>query len=290
MTVVDVMVDRTFAGAGVQLRASCFGTTTDPPVLLLHGAGQTRHSWKTTASLLARMGFYAVALDMRGHGDSEWAHDGDYSRQALVRDLIAVCGQLEDAPALVGASSGGATSLVAAGERLIDVWALVLVDITPRIEHDGAERVLQFMKGSPDGFANLQEAADAVAGYMPHRPRVRDSAGLAKNLRQREDGRYRWHWDPRFLTGALEERLTRATRLERAAGTLPCPTLLVRGALSDLVSEEGVVEFLALAPAAEFIDVSDAGHMVAGDRNDVFGEAVIDFLRAHRSVQREECG
>ena len=184
----------------------------------------------------------------------------------------------------MGASLGGIASLLAEGEDDAHLCsALVLVDIAPKIEGAGALRIIQFMHGGADGFASLEEAADAVAAYLPHRERPRDLSGLAKNLRPLPDGRLRWHWDPRFLQpGHGPQPGEEPDRLRSAAQRLRVPTLLVRGKLSDLLSEEGAQEFLALVPHARFADVSDAGHMVAGDRNDRFSRAVIEFLREVR--------
>lgn len=139
-----------------------------------------------------------------------------------------------------------------------------------------------------DGFDSLDAAADAIAAYNPHRPRPTDLSGLAKNLRQKEDGRWVWHWDPRFLVGVrgssdeTRTSMVGADLLTDAVRALRLPTLLVRGRSSDLLSEEGAREFLELAPHAEFADVAGAGHMVAGDRNEIFNGAVLGFLDRHR--------
>jgi pimeloyl-ACP methyl ester carboxylesterase len=188
---------------------------------------------------------------------------------------------LERAPVVVGASLGGLTALAAAGESSAPlVAAIVLVDIAPRVQADGVQRIVEFMRGNPDGFATLEEAADAIAGYAAHRPRPKDLSGLRKNLRLGEDGRYRWHWDPRMMSGDRRPSTTNnPDRMERCARALRVPTLLVRGRMSDIVSEEGARAFMALVPQARYADVSGAGHMVAGDRNDAFSSAVLAFLR-----------
>lgn len=270
-----------FAGqGGVTVRGDAWGDPGARPVLLLHGGGQTRHSWSSCGAALASEGWHAIALDLRGHGDSDWAPDGDYSFDAFVADLREILGELDRRPVLVGASLGGITSLLAEGESAEPVAsALVLVDIVPSLHREGVERILAFMSGSPDGFANLEEAADSIAEHLPHRPRPKDLTGLRKNLRLHEDGRYRWHWDPQFLTGDRRPAATRnPDRLRAAARAVRAPTLLVRGRKSELVTAEGVKEFLALVPHARFVDVAEAGHMVAGDQNDAFTEAVRDFL------------
>ncbi len=268
---------------GLKLAADVWGDAESPPVLLLHGGGQTRHAWGGPGEALAASGWRAIALDMRGHGDSDWAADGDYAIDAYVADLIAVVDGLDRPPAVVGASLGGLTTLLAAGEAGCRLAAVVLVDCAPRLEADGVARIIEFMRGGLDGFASLDEAADAIASYLPHRKRPDDLSGLAKNLRRRPDGRFRWHWDPRFVDGTRRPTASQQPdRLLRAAEQLRVPTMLVRGRMSDVVSEAGAAEFLEHAPQAEFVDVSGAGHMVAGDRNDAFTDAVAAFLNRHR--------
>jgi non-heme chloroperoxidase len=263
----------------VVLVGDAHGDSAAPPVVLLHGGGQTRHAWGGTAAALARRGWYALALDLRGHGESTWAPDGDYTLDAFTADLRAVAAALGRRPAVVGASLGGFAALLAEGETPGVAAAIVLVDIAPRTQPAGVERIVAFMTANPDGFASLEEAADAVAGYVQHRPRPKDLAGLRKNLRLGADGRYRWHWDPRMMSG--ERRINARSdpdRLEHAARALRVPTLLVRGRMSDVVSEEDARAFLAVVPHARYADVSGAGHMVAGDRNDRFTAAVVEFL------------
>ncbi|HTK62905.1 MAG TPA: alpha/beta hydrolase [Pseudonocardia sp.] len=247
--------------------------------LLLHGGGQTRHSWYRTAAALADSGWTSIAFDARGHGDSDWSPDGDYSIDGLVADLRRVVGALDEPPVLVGASMGGATCLVGEGEHGGLARALVLVDIVPRAEPDGVARIMAFMSANPDGFGSLEEVAEAVQTYNPHRRRAPTPEGLRKNVRQRKNGRWYWHWDPAFLLIDNEPR--RATSHERAsaaAARIRVPALLVRGDQSDIVGDEGVAEFLGLIRGSRHVDVSATGHMVAGDDNDAFTSAVLDFL------------
>jgi non-heme chloroperoxidase len=263
---------------GVSIAGDCWGDPSGPLVLLQHGGGQTRHAWKNVGETLGRAGYHAVAFDARGHGDSDWAPDGVYGQDIMVEDLRCVIDALGGRrPVLVGASMGGGTSLVAVGEDRVDATALVLVDIAPRIEAEGVQKIQAFMSQKPEGFESLAEVAAAIAAYQPHRRPPKDLAGLAKNLRLAPNGRYRWHWDPRFMT-LRREMDKRVVRLEACAQALALPTLLVRGGLSDVLSEDGARAFLDLCPRAEYVNITDAGHMVAGDRNDIFGKAVIDFL------------
>ena len=266
-------------GAGVTIAGDSWGDPTGPLVVLLHGGGQTRHAWKGTGQRLAEAGYHAVALDARGHGDSEWAPDGIYSQDAMVADLVAVLDALcAGRPVLVGASMGGGVSLVAVGEGHVDATGLVLVDIAPRIEPEGVEKISAFMSQKPEGFDSLEDVAAAIGSYQPHRERPRQLDGLAKNVRLGEDGKYHWHWDPRFRARG-SQLYQREERLEECSRKLTLPTLLVRGGLSDILSEEGAKEFLALCPHSGYVNVTGAAHMVAGDRNDIFATAVLDFLR-----------
>jgi non-heme chloroperoxidase len=269
----------TFIGHdGVPLAADAWGDPEGPLVLLLHGGGQTRHAWGGTGQALGAAGYYAIALDARGHGDSGWAPDANYATDAMVHDVeCVIAAHGGKVPVLVGASMGGITSLVAIGKHRVDARALILVDVVPRIEPDGSARVQAFMRQRPDGFASLDEVADAISAYRPGHRRARNLDGLAKNVRVGADGRFRWHWDPRYLT-APRDFARRHEHLAACARNVAMPTLLVRGGSSDVVSEEGVRDFLALCPQSEYVNVAEAGHMVAGDRNDAFGRAAIAFL------------
>ena len=271
---------------GIRLVFDEAGDPAARPVILLHGGGQTRHAWHRTLQQLGDAGYHALAYDTRGHGESEWSARGDYSPDALVADLRELIACQPALPVLVGASMGGMTSLVAIGESLQPIAVgLVLVDTAARLEAAGVERILDFMRAHTDGFDSLEDAAAAVAAYNPQRSRANDRQGLKKNLRLHANGRWYWHWDPRFLEHATRntdgEALVLQDRREAAAARVRVPTLLVRGVHSDVVSIAGARALQALIPQAELVDVAEAGHMVAGDRNDLFSNAVITFLEKH---------
>jgi pimeloyl-ACP methyl ester carboxylesterase len=276
------------AGDGLTLAADSYGPPDGPPVVLFHGGGQTRHAWGGTARLLGDKGWRATTVDLRGHGDSDWPAAGDgsgYTLDEFAADVRAVAAVQARPPVLIGASLGGLSSLVAIGEAPAGTTVasgLVLVDVAPRLEEKGIERIAEFMLGNLDGFASLEEVADAVAAYNPHRPRPTNLSGLRKNVRLRDDGRWYWHWDPAFLLGGRRDEprsVRNEDRLEDAARALTVPTLLIRGRQSDVLSEAGARETVGLIPHARYIDVGGAGHMVAGDRNDAFNDAVLEFLR-----------
>lgn len=268
--------------SGITVASDAWGPSDGRPVVLLHGGGQTRHAWRRVGERLGEAGHRAVAVDLRGHGDSSWPTDGDYTYDGFVADVVAYLdAERIDRPILVGASLGGAIALVAVGEHFVDATALVVVDTAPRLEQSGVDGLRRFMTQREDGYASLDEVADAIDAYNPHRARARNLRGLAKNVRLDDAGRFHWHWDPRFMRGdgtSAAEWEQRQQRLERCARDVAIPTLLVRGGSSNLVSEEGAQAFLELCPRAEYVNIADASHMVVGDRNDRFGGAVVDFL------------
>lgn len=270
---------------GIRIAADRRGDPADRVVVFLHGGGQTRRSWARAAGAVAERGWQAVTVDLRGHGESDWSDDGDYSVASFAGDILAVLEQPPPQPVLVGASLGGFISMLLAGELAPrSVGAVVLVDIVPNMDAMGALRVHTFMNDRMvSGFENLDEVADAIHEYNPHRPRPADLDGLRTNLRHR-DGRWFWHWDPKFIDGTAAQppiEITQVDRMHAAVDVITAqrmPMLLVRGQMSDLVTEERAAEFLARYPAVGFVDVTGAGHMVAGDRNDHFAAAVVDFL------------
>lgn len=265
------------------IHAEGWGDASAPPILLLHGGGQTHHSWGDTAQRLAERGWYAITYDARGHGNSSWSSKGAYLVDALVSDLKAIIHQVGGKPAIIGASMGGITALVLEGESAESLTsAIILVDIAPKAEQKGIERIFAFMSSHLEsGFASLEEAADAVAAYLPQRSRKDNYSRLEKNLRFR-NGRYYWHWDPTMLKvwkdATPDQQIAYEERLFVAAQNLKAPTLIVRGGMSDVVSDRVMAEFLDAVPHVRSLTVSGAGHMVAGDSNHAFTNAVIQFL------------
>jgi pimeloyl-ACP methyl ester carboxylesterase len=278
-------------GAGLRLAGDAWGDPDAAPVLLLHGAGQTRHSWRRTGAALAAAGWHAIALDLRGHGDSERSPAGHYRLGDFASDVTAVSRSLPAPPVLVGASLGGLAALLAVARGGDQVPALVLVDISVHVEREGASRVVRFMTAHTDGFASLEAAAAAIADFNPRRRPGADLNGLRKNLRRRPDGRWVWHWDPRIMDGGPnsiawqvpdpatgEPMLAHHDEVRQAAPSITVPTLLIRGLRSELVSERSVQALREAIPHATHLDVAEAGHMIVGDRNDVFTAALSGYL------------
>jgi pimeloyl-ACP methyl ester carboxylesterase len=273
---------------GVRIVADRLGDPLSPAVVFLHGGGQTRRSWARAAAAVAQRGWQAVTVDMRGHGESDWSKDGDYRVTSFAGDVLEVLRQLPPRPVLVGASLGGFTAMLLAGEvSPATVRAVVLVDIVPNMDPSGASRIHSFMNDRMmSGFDSLDEVADMIQEYNPHRPRPTDLDGLRTNLRRRDD-RWYWHWDPKFIDGTSALPPIEVTEVDRLYAAIDSmlrtgvPMLLVRGQMSDLVTKERADEFIARFPEIDFVDVGGAGHMVAGDRNDLFAGAVVEFLARH---------
>jgi pimeloyl-ACP methyl ester carboxylesterase len=281
-TLVSVNVERVvYQGfGGVNLVADVRGDRDSLPVLFLHGGGQTRHAWDTSAAIVAEEGFQTLTIDLRGHGESDWAADGDYSFAAYVGDCVAVVARLQRPPVIVGASLGGLTAMLAEGrgDRILSC-GLVLVDIAPKTDSKGVERIRLFMESGIDGFDSLEEAAAAIAAYTPHRKRRFNPAGLKKVLRQ-HDGRWYWHWDPNVMSLGRRDVVSHEFQelLNAAIDNITVPTMLVRGRLSDVVTQESVDDFVARMSTATVVEVEGAAHMIAGDQNGAFTQAVVTFL------------
>jgi pimeloyl-ACP methyl ester carboxylesterase len=264
-----------------------------PTLLFAHGFGQTRGAWSGAAAALADAGCRCVTFDTRGHGESDRVVNGDYHMDQFADDLLRMAAAQPQPPILVGASMGGLLGIVLAGEvRPTPFRALVLVDITPRWETAGVERILAFMQAHPDGFANYTEAAGQIAVYLPQRRERKSEEQLRPLLREGADGRLRWHWDPALLAGGVVQESERyQPRLQAAAAKIDVPVLLLSGARSDVVSRATVDEFLQLVPHARHVELPHATHMVAGDANDAFTREVVRFVQSLApSVDRRHAG
>ena len=282
MTSSRPVTERLTTPSGITVEYDLWGKIKRDAILLLHGGGQTRHSWNATAEKITQVNGCAITMDLRGHGDSDWSNGGDYELRDFSEDVAFLIETLEIQPSLVGASLGGLVGIYLEGRyRPGSISALVLVDIVPNINVLGAEKIKDFMlEHSKTGFTSLSEVSDILSEYNPHREKPSDLEGLKKNLRKRGE-KWFWHWDPLFISserGKENPDMRNPELLNELCSNISVPMLLVRGKLSDLVTEVQVSEFLERFPRASFADVSDAGHMVVGDKNDAFANEVIEFL------------
>lgn len=263
---------------GVELSALRVGEGGGPGLLFTHGLGQTAGAWRSSAQRIAAAGWTAIAADARGHGASDRNPPGlGYTPEQMIEDLRRWSDVFERKPVLVGASMGGLMGLVAQARHACFA-ALVLVDITPRWEPQGVARILAFMRAHGDGFASIDEAIDAIAAYMPHRPR-KSARALSGLLERDDDGRWRWHWDPRLVEDMNADVELRQAQLRDAAAQIRAPVLLLTGGASDVVSASTIEEFLDLVPHAQHTQIADARHLIAGDDNDAFAQAVLEFIQ-----------
>ena len=279
------------SGDGLRLSGSRLAMP-GPQVLLAHGFGQTRHSWAGTQDRLGRAGFGSLAWDMRGHGESQSnPPTHPYSVCDFVADQLAAARQLSGSgartdaspdalPVLVGASMGGLTGLLAQAAHPV-FSALVLVDVTPRWEAAGMKRIHDFMTAHPDGFESYDHAARVIHDYLPHRRARKSDEQLAKLLRADDRQRLRWHWDPRLLSEFIANSEHLQESIAEQARKIDVPVLLISGGRSDLVSDDTIKHFLERVPHATHVRLGSATHMLAGDDNDAFTDAVLVFMRAH---------
>lgn len=274
-------VARVRASDGVELAIEHFGDPNAPSLVFAHGFGQTRGAWSATATELADAGWHSITADARGHGDSDWLADGCYEFAQFVDDLVLIARTPAQPPILIGASMGGLLGLIAQAEYR-PFRALVLVDVTPRWENAGVERIMTFMRAHPNGFASIDEASDAVSDYLPHRTEKKSPERLRQLLVREENGRLRWHWDPRLLDRVAKNSERYQGALLDAARQIDVPTLLISGERSDIVSDSTIAEFLQLVPHADHVRVARATHMIVGDENDAFSKAVLKFVEKFR--------
>ena len=267
----------------ITIVANAFGNPANTPILLLHGGGQTRHSWKKTGERLAEQGWYVIAPDARGHGDSSWSKQLNYSFTFIAQDLQHIIKSLDQKPILIGASMGGLTSMMVLAQQPTIAKALILVDVSPKLEKKGVDRIFEFMAAKPEGYESIAAVQAAIANYLPHRKNKGSATGLKKSLRRLPNGNYAWHWDPKMLE--VWQSLSSHRNPSEFDGlftevlkNLTIPGLLVRGGISDVVSKETVKELLIMAPHLKYVDIKDAGHMIAGDSNDIFTNALLSFL------------
>jgi pimeloyl-ACP methyl ester carboxylesterase len=275
---------------GQQVHYLAWGTWSAAPVVCLHGGGQTAYMYEEMGAAL-RDRWFVVAPDLPGHGDSDAdpalnLPSGGLDRRSLAASVIAFLDFVGiERARFVGASLGGITSLTIAAMQPERVAGIALIDIGHRLEDEGVRRIVEFMT-KHESFASLDEAAVAIGEYLPGRKK-QSPARLTRNLRQRADGRWVWKHalgrnlrsaapkdtaaapgDWRGLTAGMDEELVE----------LECPVLVLRGAQSDVLSDEGAQEVAALLPNARVATISAAGHLAAGDNSASTVSLVRGFL------------
>ncbi|MGE0683111.1 MAG: alpha/beta fold hydrolase [Candidatus Binatia bacterium] len=272
--------DKFVQANGLKFHYLDWGSPEKPPMVLLHGVGQTCHTWDLFATAMSSH-FHVMAFDQRGHGDTDWASDKDYSRKAMVKDVEAFTRELGlDRFFLCGMSMGGANSLSFTGNNTDRVNALVVVDVGPRVEKEGVQHIRDFMKNFRE-FDSLDAAAEVIHRFNPRRPlEIIRKFTCVYNLKQLPSGNWTWKYDTYFSEGhsridvkQMHDELTADVK------KITCPTLVVRGGESDVFSLDGARELQESIPESEFALVPKAGHSVMGDNPPGFEAAVRAFYQ-----------
>lgn len=268
---------RHFAGDGLALAGDAYGDPAASPVLFFHGGGQSRNAWRGSARRVAEAGYYGVAFDLRGHGDSGWANDADYLLDAFGRDVECLLGQFDRPVTLVGASRGGQAALVGGSRHPDRVRLIMLADVAPLMIDEGIDGIRAFFAESTAGFATLDAAADTLARNLGQ-ARIGDAGRLARSMRRDDDGRWHWRWDPATGRPEFLHPPSEAEALLAAAARVTSPVVLVRAELSHLITDAGVAAFQRLAPQLAVEMAPGVGHMFTADRNDAFAARLLHWL------------
>ena len=271
--------DRFIDANGMRFHYLEWGDPQSPPMMLLHGFAQTCHSWDFVALSLCDR-YRVIALDQRGHGDSDWAEDGDYTPETQQGDIGSIVDALGFKQfVLMGLSMGGRNSLTYAAANSDRVKALVIVDAGPQNLRAGSENIRRFVQ-QEDELDSVEEFVERVREYNPRRDPVQIRGSIIHNLKQLPNGRWTWKYDKRLRSS--ERRIgsdpQTTERLWGYVESLRCPTLLVRGESSDIIAMDTAKEMHSRIPNATLVTVPGAGHLVMGDNPVGFERAVTEFL------------
>ena len=266
-----------FKGDGLELVGEAFGDPAAPPVLFFHGGGQSRSAWRGSARIVGAAGYYGVTFDLRGHGESDWAPDGDYLLDAFGRDVEHLLDQFERPVSLVGASRGGQAALVGGSRHPDRVRLVMLADVAPLMRDDGVDGIRAFFTEGAAGFDSLDQAANSLARHLDQ-PRLGDASRLARSMRQDVAGRWHWRWDPATGNAEFLHPPSEGEAILASAARMTSPIVLVRAELSHLLTDQGVARFLELTSQLQVVTAMGVGHMFTADRNDSFAAELLDWL------------
>jgi pimeloyl-ACP methyl ester carboxylesterase len=272
--------EREVTGNGLQFHLLDWGTAGQPTVLFLHGGSLTAHTWDLVC-LALRQRYHCLAYDLRGHGDTAWSPEADYSLEAHRTDLEAVVEQLGlQRFILVGMSLGGATSLSYAGKNADRLAGLVLVDIGPDGRAAGRRRIADFVETSPE-LESVEAFVEKAMAFNPLRRPEMLRRSLLHNLRETPRGTWTWKWDPQLRqVRTSEAQAHRRTVLWAAVPNVGCPALVVRGGNSDVLLDEDAEKLAAALPSGSWVRIEGAGHTVQGDQPRALVEALGPFFAA----------
>lgn len=256
-------VDRQVRVNGMNFHYLEWGSPSDPLIVMLHGGSQQAHSWDFVSLPLSEH-YHIIAMDQRGHGDSDWAPDGDYSIEGHQKDIDGFVDALGlDGFHLIGHSMGGRNSYVWASRHTNTLKSLVIVDTGPEAQPRGRNRIQNFRE-LPDELDSFEEFADRVQEYTG-RTREQTLGALKYSIRQREDGKWTWKYDKLLRTPGRQSPQWTPEQLWDAVAKIACPTLVIRGGDSDIFADATMQKMREVIPNCSTVTVPRAGHLVAGD-------------------------
>ena len=271
--------DKFVTANGMRFHYLEWGNPANPPILLLHGFAQTCHSWDFVA-LGFSDDYHVIVLDQRGHGDSDWAPDGDYSPETQQKDISAVVEALGlEGFVLMGLSMGGRNSFTYAANNPGKVRALVIVDAAPQNMRQGTDNIRNFVQ-QEDELESVDAFVERVLRFNPRRDPQQVRGSILHNLKELPNGNWTWKYDsalrrPGRRMGSDPET---EKRLWGYLETLQCPTLLVRGGASDIVAMDTADRMSQAIPNSTLATIEGAGHLVMGDSPSGFQNAVTQFI------------
>ncbi|MGH7985085.1 MAG: alpha/beta fold hydrolase [Candidatus Binataceae bacterium] len=249
------------------------------PLLFLHGGGLNAHTWDLVC-LMLRNDYHCLALDQRGHGDSEWEPTADYRFDTQVRDIERFVAELSlSRPLIIGHSMGGFAAMGYAVKHAKSMAGLVLVDVAPELNLEGAVRIREFINQDRE-LESVEAFIERALKFNPRRNRELLRRSLLHNLRQLPNGKWTWKHDPnRIGTNFEHDRAERASLITNATARITCPTLVMRGEHSNVLTDESARKFAESLPAGSWVRIPDSGHTIQGDNPRALLSALRPFLR-----------
>lgn len=269
--------DRRVTARGLSFHYVEWGTPARAPVLCLHGITQTAHSWDEVAAALST-DHRVLCLDQRGHGDSDWAPDGNYSRVTQAADVEAVTGALGLSRfILMGMSMGGINAITFTARHPEKVRALIIVDVSPEIQTRGVEHIRSFIQAA-DELDSFDAFVERAHQFNPRRSLENIRSRLSHNLKQLPNGKWTWKYDKALRSGERGFQASALLNLWEDVRAIRCPTLIIKGGESDILSAESAEKLQQAIPASRLAVVPGAGHSVMGDNPGAFVAAVRPFM------------
>ena len=270
--------NKSLVANGLKFHYMEWGNPSNPTMIFLHGFAQQCHSWDFVALAFADR-YHIIALDQRGHGDSDWAPDGDYSPETQQKDIEAFVDTLAISQfILMGLSMGGRNSFTYSANNPSRVTALIIVDAGPENVRAGTQNIRNFVE-QEDELDSIDAFVDRVIKYNPRRDPIQIRGSIINNLKELPDGKWTWKYDKAIRTPTPQNLSWTSEQAWECIHRIGCPTLVVRGERSDLFREETMNQMRLTIPDCTTVTIPRAGHLVQGDNPVDFVSAVMDFLQ-----------